>query len=200
MGGQTKPVIMMHNPKVAGSYLMTLLKENNIRHKRSSHDNVTTVQRIVGAEAWKRSFKFAFVRNPWDRLASWYFFHTKLFDKMDFPGFVDVVCSGDLDKIQEAVMFTAKPFWMSAIKRGMVNPLPQKQYTDGVDFVGKYENLHEDTDKFMQKIGIKTYKGIAPVNVSPHKKKGYHQYYTPKTRDMVAKLFEDDIQEFGYEF
>ena len=195
-----KNVIMMHNPKVAGSYLMKLLNSNKVRYHRSSHDNVYAVKKILGPVKWDRAFKFSFVRNPWDRVASWYFFHTRLFDKMDFPGFVDLICNGKLNDIQEAVMFTNRPFWMHSVKKGMVNPLYQHQYTDGVDFIGKYENIEIDTVKLMKKIGFSDYKDIAPVNVSPHKKKGYHQYYTDKMKNMISVTFKEDITEYKYEF
>lgn len=66
------------------------------------------------------------------------------------------------------------------------------------DFVGRTEDLLTGVNVVRERIG-------APAKESmPHRHKGerglYRDYYTPATHDLVAKLFADDIAEFGYRF
>lgn len=56
-----------------------------------------------------------------------------------------------------------------------------------VDFIGRFEYL-----------GIRT---ILPhANQALTRNRAYHEYYSPQTRDIIARKFRVDIEYFGYEF
>jgi hypothetical protein len=67
-----------------------------------------------------------------------------------------------------------------------------------VDFVGRVENIQEDIRFIMEKLGVK--RDLLYINKTETKKDDYRTYYTPKTRDITATIYQQDINAFGYDF
>jgi len=66
-----------------------------------------------------------------------------------------------------------------------------------VDFVGRFENLQEDTDHVCRQIGFE--KTVLPsLNATAHG--DYRQYYADRTRRLVAEYYREDVEFFSYEF
>lgn len=133
-------------------------------------------------------FRFAFVRNPWDRVVSCYFSRvvpqedkrfSECFGK-SFDYFVDFISNQDL--------FTADPHIRLQIALIPIND---------IDFIGRYENFENDLQFVLNMIGIETSQ-IPCVNATP--RKHYSKYYTEKTKRAIAKAYKRDIREFGYAF
>lgn len=137
----------------------------------------------------KKYFKFAFCRNPFDRIVSNYSMFTKISYRRKqirqfysspkdllFPEFVKLVCQ------------YTNHHW-----------LPQYDFIHGyeIDFIGRLENLQEDFDIVCDQIG-------APRHKLPHKHKTNHKHYTEyyddETREIVAEMYAKDIEYFGYKF
>lgn len=68
---------------------------------------------------------------------------------------------------------------------------------DQVDFIGRFETFEEDLRTIMTKLGIQD-KEIPHRNASQHEH--YSKYYTPRTRDIIARKYKQDIEAFGYQF
>ena len=65
-----------------------------------------------------------------------------------------------------------------------------------VDFVGRYENLHHDLEKIANILHLDV--SLPRLNSSQHK--DYRSYYNKRSKDLVAKYFQKDIEIFGYHF
>ena len=65
-----------------------------------------------------------------------------------------------------------------------------------MDFLGHYENLAEDVAYVCQKIGVN--EQLPHLNQSQHK--DYRDYYTDRTRELIAEHYAKDISLFGYDF
>ena len=142
--------------------------------------------RIFDPTAWERHFKFAFVRNPYDRVVSYYKFTERDravvgHEPRSFRDFVNVLASGGERLIGDT--------W----------PLYTIDDRIAVDFVGRFENLQGDMEHVCERIGI-------PFDATrfPHEKKGdgrsYRDHYTPVERQIVADLSAREAAHFGYEF
>jgi hypothetical protein len=136
-------------------------------------------------------FKFAFVRNPWDRLVScWknkvidsnYFEFTeeKLQDMQSFENFVGYVQSKDIEDCDQHIRLQSKLVDMN-----------------NVDFIGRFEKFEEDLGKVAQMIGIEYKK--TRKNMSKQKS-SYVDYYDDRLQNIVADIYRKDIHIFQYEF
>jgi hypothetical protein len=197
-------VVYFTIPKVASSSLKKVCREllsENEENNYSVHKfsfPFATKDEIY--ENYQDYFKFAFVRDPWDRLVSCYFnkIHSKnegvantlkryhkFWGGMTFEDFVKNVCEiEDRDannhfKPQHLFLTDNKERWLP-------------------DFVGKLENI----DKNLQYIHQKT--GIPEFNLHKSNKNNdrsnYHNYYDQELREIVEKKYKKDIELFGYHF
>lgn len=147
--------------------------------------HATLAEQLLEVENPQDYFKFAFIRNPWDKVVSHYFFNHYLYFIRDIP-FKDYITKLYEGKpITTAISPTHLPF-MRNIKG---------EYD--IDFVGRFENIQEDFDYICDKVGIAKMK-------LPHKNKTRHNhystYYDEESRDMIAEVFKQDIERFGFEF
>ena len=189
--------IFVHITKCAGvSMLMGLFGNRGGGHMRISH-----YQLAFSRSEFENYFKFTFVRNPWDRLVSAYLFlkeggHNKV-DKAwmeqniasydDFNSFV-------AGWVNRSNVHTWKHF------------VPQYRFvcepghrTPRVDFVGFFENLEEDFLSVQKRLGLDS--GLGHLNQTKgRKRRDYREYYTETTKEIVAHVYREDIQLFGYDF
>ncbi len=149
------------------------------------HVTAAVVQNCLPPEIYGRLFKFAFVRNPWDRLVSRYHFLLRSTDRTDHA------------RIKAMKNFDEYLRWEIARDK-----FYQHTYVCGadgnliVDFVGYYERLEEDFAKVCARLGVK--ESLPKANTSKHD--DYRSYYTPDLRVLVADHYRRDIELFQYEF
>ena len=133
---------------------------------------------------WDEYFKFAFVRNPWDRLVSWYSMVTTLpregnelrryvhDNSSTFEEFI-YNCTGEV-KIKEGVHYSFAYNQLDYVTDEHGNVL--------VDFIGRLENFDKDIQEVFRRIGFE-------LETVPHKNRSGHQhystFYTPETEMIV---------------
>jgi chondroitin 4-sulfotransferase 11 len=121
-------------------------------------------------------YSFTFVRNPYERFLSTYFYtikHLKM--NLSFNDFAKNF-DGFIEKYHENLSVT---------------------YAKQCDFIGRFETLQQDFDTVCHEIGIPKMK-LPHTNKSKHKH--YTEYYDDETKQIVAKRYAKDIEYFGYEF
>lgn len=152
---------------------------------RHGHLSLQQVRPYLG-EGFASYFKFAFVRNPFDRFVSYCAFMTrenKAFDK-------------EPQAVMRRMLFELRP---------MHHVLFQPQHTfvtddDGTllaDAIGRVEDMQASYDAICTRIGIPT----APLGqVNSSTRGDYRGYYDQALIDGVADLYRRDLELFGYEF
>lgn len=185
--------IFIHIPKAAGTSVALSLFGRSSRH--------TCYLEYEKANAWKfhRYFKFAFVRNPWDRLYSAYVFLKK--------GGLN-----DMDKRWAEDHLSDFPDFDSFVK-GWVNTenilswihfWPQHSFICDdelrikMDFVGKFENLSNDFSYIQHRLN-RPIVSLPKVNVATNHKQ-YLNYYSDEAKSIVSSVYSNDIRIFGYSF
>jgi hypothetical protein len=154
---------------------------------RIGHGHLTLeqVRPYLQPETWDSFFKFAFVRNPFDRFVSYCSFITR---------------EGDaFQRDPQAVMrhFLANPphnHILFHAQHSFVTDASGKLLTD---YVGRVEEMQKSYDEIAAKIGIPT-AALDKVNAS--KRRDYREYYDEGLIEGVAKLYARDLELFGYEF
>jgi hypothetical protein len=179
--------IFVHIPKTAGrSIEKYLLNFDSIRERQPHHSITEYIKRVRN---FNSMFKFSFVRNPFERLLSEYFYIRKMkgckckssFDS-EYNTFKKFVISNAMEKCS----FENH----SSLQIEMANP----KY---MNFIGRFENLQEDFNTVCDKIGI-PHQELQHKNKTKHKH--YTEYYDDETRSIVAEKYAKDIEYFGYEF
>jgi hypothetical protein len=65
-----RDILFVHIQKTGGSSILRALGQEP--HPRYKHCFAAEFRSMCTPEQWERTFKFAFVRNPWERLVSWW--------------------------------------------------------------------------------------------------------------------------------
>ncbi|HEY7005012.1 MAG TPA: sulfotransferase family 2 domain-containing protein [Sphingomicrobium sp.] len=136
-------------------------------------------------EQFESFFKFAFVRNPFDRFISFCAFMTRV--------------EKQFERNPHKVMrhFIQNPPWHRILfqpQHTFVTDVGGKLLTDGV---GRVEEMQHSYDEIARWIGIPS-TSLERVNAS--ERRDYRNYYTPELVDGVARLYARDLELFGYEF
>lgn len=126
----------------------------------------------------KDYFKFAFVRNTWDRLVSLYEF---IRQTPNIPGHKDVLTMGFSEFLVQQDNYH----------------MGQLSMVDGIDFLGRYENLEYDFSKVCTILGLP--KLQLPVT-NKTVRSPYKMYYKDQDVRLVAKKYAEEIEKFGYDF
>ena len=137
----------------------------------------------LNEKKYENYFKIAFVRNPWDRVLSWFFFYGR--------------CEVRVDLISKNETFNEFILNKSRSYRWGGENQSQYNFTKCCDFIGRYENLQEDFNTICDKIKIPKQQ-LPHINKTKHK--SYTEYYDEETKSIVAEMYSKDIEYFDYEF
>jgi hypothetical protein len=183
--------IFIHLIKTAGTSV-----GNAIHLKKKLHLPVREVIRRIGREEWDNAYTFAFVRNPWDKVVSHYKYNIKTNQQKmkDFPiPFEDWLWKTigeqkDFYYYNRPLLFAPQIEWLLDDNSEM-----------SIDFVGRFENLHEDFKIIANNIGVD--ENLPLLNTTKNlSNKPYQEYYTLETMELIAKVYKKDIEYFGYSF
>lgn len=176
--------IFMHVERTGGVSIRKHLLHYETNFERigsTKHYTVEETKEKVG-DLWNKYFTFGFVRNPYERLVSWYFACKKNAKTWNSPLARHVVkCKTFSDLIynpHEKII------------------IPQYKKVEGIDFIGRFENFEVDMRKVCDKLGIPSIREKA--NTSEHEH--YYAYYTPETKKIVTEWFKEDLERFNYAF
>lgn len=148
------------------------------------HAPLCLAEARLPAEHFDAFLKIAFVRNPWDRMVSWYHYvlatpshhlHRRT-QNADFDAFLHRI--------------TASP------KRSQWCMLVDAQGRLRIDFIGRFERLHDDVRELARKLDLPQLE-LAPAAAPP---RDYRSFYSDASADRVAKAFAREIEHFDYRF
>lgn len=193
--------IFVHIPKTAGVSICQSLFGN----LAGGHDPITRYQIIFSEHDFSRYFKFAFVRNPWDRLFSAYnFLRSGGFNERDnqwsqehlskfssFNQFVEQWVTKD--NVVKYIHFVPQYMFLC-----LPSSKPRKPLTD---FIGFYENIEEDFSFIKSRLVVEGGTGLCRYNMTSHgNPTDYRNAYTTTTKRIVADVYRQDIEILGYNF
>jgi chondroitin 4-sulfotransferase 11 len=162
------------------------------------------LREIHGRQVWDSCFKFAFVRNPWDRLVSWWSLIDNARAYIDpanppnkFFGYVLARAGSFGEFIARCTDEIVDSDGRKHIFRNQIDYLVDDEDSVIVDFIGRFERLQEDFDEVSRRLG-RAPAELPRLNASEHA--AYIDYYTSATAETIGKLYARDIEAFGYRF
>lgn len=176
-------ITFFHASKCAGSSVETWLKtyaggdvyDNDMRHLTPSQLSHLFPEGF--------GWSFCVVRNPWDRMVSWYKYFRNIRNlDLSFDQYLDK-CFFD-KSVQNTNMF-GKPV-------RLINYIPH------VNFVARFENLETDFKVVQQR--VQCFEPLFHVNKSGPANKYVDYYNNQHYIDIVGDYYRDDIQQLGYSF
>jgi hypothetical protein len=193
--------IFVHIQKTGGESIRAMLGlQLADPHK---HRTAAELRALRGEESFSRAFKFAFVRNPWDRLVSWWAMINAMRPNL---------ATGQVNAFQRMVLTRANTFeefllncdeviadhdGTKHIFRNQIDYLTDPQGEMLVNFVGRFERLQEDADAVADRLGVPPLR-LPHLNRSA--RRPYAEYYPSSLRDLVAEKYARDISAFGFAF
>lgn len=189
--------IFVHIPKTAGTSVLAALGAPAVFDTHAPSRAYARAYPAFSAQA----YKFAFVRNPWDRFASSFHFMKHGTDwpmqqawarrhigSMDFAAFTYRL----RNPLFRAQVLSERFFWPQTIWLGGLGKI------DGVDEIYRFEAVDAATHALCQRFGI------APPEKTPHLRKvekgDFRTLYDEPMIDIVARLYRHDIAALGYRF
>ncbi|MDJ0729444.1 MAG: sulfotransferase family 2 domain-containing protein [Crocosphaera sp.] len=210
--------IFVHIPKTGGTSIQSLLmkySEDRIVYKDKSnpnnsfwlfndqlslkkHSKLKEYKNKIDYDTYKKMFRFAVIRNPWDMMISWYFSPHSGRTQWDRDKFIKLLYS-----VPRPRNFLLLPSLKTRILEKIYENLkiPDSLYNikldRDIDYLIKFENLESDWNKVCKLIGI------TPETLpKKHKSKRLHysHYYDDELKELVANKFVLEIKYMGYKF
>jgi len=157
-------------------------------HRMLQHSKLRRYERNFPLQDY---FKFAFVRNPWDRAISQIEYlrsrGAARFSSTSFKENLKIYCEARVN-IQGHDLAASQTDYLRKLDGG-----------PGMDYIGRFEALAGDFAVICEKIGLK------PAPALPHvfnsqRKAHYRDYYDDESAGWIRKRFAADIEQLQYEF
>jgi hypothetical protein len=196
--------IFVHIPKTAGKSVNRFFGMEWQNHK-----DLFRYARELEPQAFANYFKFAIVRNPWERILSDYIFQRKKKDSPNNEKLFAVDDAGHTRRFREWVEATlSNPFryepsrWGAEVSEGIHRWSPQVDWISlngkiAVDRVLRMENLQKDFEDVRRVLG-KASEKLPCRNWKFHLH--YSHYYDEATQRLVGDYYAKDIAAFGYRY
>ncbi len=189
--------IFIHIPKTAGTSVLSALGAPTVF---DTHAPNRAYARAY-PDFYARAYKFAFVRNPWDRFASAFHFMKQGTDwpmqqewarrhigDQSFAAFTHRL----RNPLFRASVLAERFFWPQTFW------LEGERHSKGVDEIFRFEAVDAATRQLCGRFGI-----AAPAE-TPHLRKvdkpDFRKLYDAEMIDIVAKLYRQDIDALDYAF
>jgi hypothetical protein len=195
-----KRFIFVHIPKTAGNSIQTILRHysedeivalraeqdgierfglRNPNYKIKKHSMLAEYRAALGGERFRDLYKFTSVRNPWDRMVSYYFTPTPSPE------------TWDRKKFGKLILRTLSVRDYLQLDKGEADPF------GNVDYIMRFENLADDFRAVCATLGIPD----APLpQYNRSNREHYSKYYDAELCELIRKRFASEIDRFGYAF
>jgi hypothetical protein len=186
--GSSPKFVWFRNAKVGTRTMLNILRKSTAEFEVEESFGVHFEKRRL-----KNHFKFAIVRNPWDRLISgWqnkFMRETKFAmarehrqEFKNFGAFVEYIVAQDPESIN--IHFRPQVYQMD------LNEL---------NFLGRFENFEDCVHVILKNLDLTAPPAIPKINATV-KKKHYSEFYDDRLLNMVGEYYHKDVQMFGYSF
>ena len=172
----THKAIFIHIPKNAGTSIETYFANSSFRIQPNKHADIYEIKRKF-KNSYKNYRKFTIIRNPYDKMVSWYFYLKRNLNSntevLDFNDWI-------LDPTK---------LWHANDPISFLDP--QCRWVDDTVELIKFENINEELNNFFgEKIDL-------PItNKTNHEH--YLKYYNEKSLDIVYDKYKEDFKKFNY--
>jgi hypothetical protein len=168
-------VIFIHIPKNAGTSIEEYFGNESFRIQPDKHADIHEIKTKF-KNSYNNYRKFTIIRNPYDKMVSWYFYLKKNLGSYDIIEFNEW--------IKDPFKFWHANDPISFLK-------PQCDWIDNTVEIIKFENLNKELNNFFNK-DIQ----LPITNKSNHKY--YADYYNEDSANIIYNRYIKDFKQFNY--
>lgn len=159
------------------------------------HSTAQQVRDVLGPRLWADVFTFSLVRNPWDRMASLYFYRVKrghISPGLSFRDYARQLLTPQYGVRNS--MHSRPAYYYSACEY-----ICDQDGGLMVDFVGRYEEREQFVETVSKALSCPAIGVLATQQATPP---GFHysSLYDSETECIVGNAYAKDIALFGYRF
>ena len=238
--------IFIHIPKCAGTSVVNILSnyddalefvgpasvsqrvELNTYHL--NHVTAKHLKSVIPPDVWESYYKFTFVRDPWSRLVSIYYYRL---GQLERPG--NLLKTSTLLRSSKLSEIIKNPLWVSKylisdfivkrrnkklyhnestrisftewLQNGLtrVKSMTQNNCTNFITDEGGHNLVdfvgsHENMESDFSEICQRLGIEAELPHLNSTNHRNYRSYYTPELRNLVAEKFAQDIERFHFRF
>jgi len=185
-----KKVLYFHIAKTGGSSIDALLTKNGLNDHVLDNLHIDYKKRkeyfAEVVEEWDEYYKFTFIRNKYDLLVSLYHHdYVAPLNRCSFKDFLNIHVK------EKSPLYPHYDFW---IDQHFLTTIDDQII---FDFIGRFENYHEDMATVCKRIEI-PYEDVRKNLGRYDKNKKYDSYYTPELKGVVDTKFAKEIGYFNW--
>ena len=195
-----KRFLFVHIPKTAGNSIQSVLRDysedelvalrgeqdgierfglRNSTYKIKKHSTLAEYRAALGGGRFAELYKFTCVRNPWDRMVSYYFTPTQS------------TVAWDRKKFRKIISEALSVADYLRLGKGKEDPF------GNVNYIMRFETLADDFRTVCAALDISP---VALPRYNRSNREHYSKYYDDEFRELVRARFAAEIERFGYMF
>jgi Sulfotransferase family len=195
-----KRFLFVHIPKTAGNSIQSVLRDysedqlialrmeqdgierfglRNPKYRIKKHSTLREYREALSDEQFRNLYKFTCVRNPWDRMVSYYFTPTQNLETWSRKKFRGIISKA-----------------LSVPDYLRLDDDEQDPFAN-IDYIMRFENLTDDFRMVCGRLHISP-PPLPQLNRST--RTHYSKYYDGELRELVRARFAAEIERFGYTF
>ena len=195
-----KHFLFVHIPKTAGNSIQSVLRDysedelvalrgeqdgierfglRNSTYKIKKHSTLAEYRAALGVGRFAELYKFTCVRNPWDRMVSYYFTPTQN------------TVAWDRKKFRKIISKALSVADYLRLGKGEEDPF------GNVSYIMRFETLADDFRTVCAALDISP---VALPRYNRSNREHYSKYYNDEFRELVRARFAAEIERFGYMF
>lgn len=195
-----KRFLFVHIPKTAGNSIQSVLRDysedqlvalrmeqdgierfglRNPKYRIKKHSTLREYREALSDEQFRNLYKFTCVRNPWDRMVSYYFTPTQNLETWSRKKFHGIISKA-----------------LSVPDYLRLDDDEQEPFAN-IDYIIRFENLTDDFRMVCGRLHISP-PPLPQLNRST--RTHYSKYYDGELRELVRARFAAEIKRFGYTF
>jgi chondroitin 4-sulfotransferase 11 len=173
-------LIFIHIPKTGGTSLVTKLDNyHSDKYYNKNHLNMKYYIEKYPKLLIKNYYKITIVRNPFDRLVSWWFYCKSL-------------------NLNEGKM-TFKEFIIHRKGSTQLKYLFDENNNITIDKIIKFENYQHEINELFKKCNLDIKMDIHTLKTNTNRKH-YSYYYDEECINLVNTFFKEELDLFNYKF
>ena len=168
--------IFIHIPKNAGTSIEEYFGNGSVRIQPSKHADIHEIKKKF-KNSYNNYRKFTIIRNPYDKMVSWYFYLKRNLGKK-----YRVVEFNEWIKDPLQLWHANDP--ISFLK-------PQHEWIDDTVVLLKFENLNKELKQFFNKEI-----NLSIINKSNHDH--FSNYYNKQSLNIIYDRYKEDFKKYNY--